>query len=52
MLVSKCCKESVSVEFDCYLCNSCGRICNTLTPWALGVDNEYTYDTSRICSET
>ena len=47
MLVSKCCKERVEVENDCFVCDACGRICNTLTPWALG--NEH--DTERMHPE-
>lgn len=50
MLVSICCKERVEVECDCFVCHACGRICNTLTPWALGINNEH--DTERVHSET
>jgi hypothetical protein len=48
MLISRCCKEKVGVESDYFVCDSCGKPCDTLC--VLIMENLF-HDDERMCKE-
>jgi hypothetical protein len=47
MIVSRCCKDFVNVQMDHFVCENCGRPCDTVCAVGLGYKENVGHDDER-----